>query len=389
MNRAAGRRTFETTRTSRLFGDLLSRRSHDRYVPVVGFWARLRCAHQWGVGAGLAVGVMLLVPAGGWAQSSIATAPIAQLGQQQFGNTADGSNATGELDSFWILPVTAGDAVTIDWEAQYGNVENLRAYPVGTNDFNVNSTYPITFQDASENGKDEFQFTAPRTGTMPLDFTCCPPGDFGSGGPYDFTASVQHVVRLSVPAVNRLGPSGSVKVGVHNPDGVTITDPALSVALQLHGAGQTWSPAGSASPSSGTATIPYTVPRSLAGQTLYLRVIASGPSYITEASTTQRPSAPPPPSLRILTRTARVNRESVRLSLSCRGVFWRCTGALTLRLGGTSLGSAPLSIPATDVRTVVVKLDHAGLLALDRAAHHELQVTVHVQGKQTTVLIER
>jgi hypothetical protein len=65
---------------------------------------------------------------------------------------------------------------------------------------------------------------------MPLQFLANGDGcGAGTGGSYDFTARVEHrlVVSLSAAGVNRRQRRTRFLLGVHNPDGVPVSDPRL------------------------------------------------------------------------------------------------------------------------------------------------------------------
>jgi hypothetical protein len=257
----------------------------------------------------LALGAGMASADGG---QSIAGASAVTVGQQDFGNTATGAatyNSSAHCsgggyvyDSWWALPVTAGDHVTIDWASQpYGAF--IYVYPVGTNDYNVGqATNVIGNNDLNTgpNGKNTVSLMADRDGLMPLDFEdgyyCGAP----AAGPYNFTAYVQHAVSVSIPEGSDFSFSGTIAVGVHNPDGVAISDPGLSVQLQIQASGQPWTTVGSATANAGSAAIPYTIPVSLAGQKINVRAAASGPAYVSETSAAQAvtlPAKPAPPKL--------------------------------------------------------------------------------------------
>lgn len=224
--------------------------------------------------------------------ASIASAPVVVYGQQEFGNSATdgGVNPARECahqpkNGWWTLTVTTGDEVTIDWEAlpsQY-----LEVFPPGTTDFTVANTPSLASSLISSNGRAQLSFTARVGGIMPLVIgteACDDPGD---PGPYSFTAYVAHAVRLSLPRVGHLRPGSSVPVGVHTPDGAPITDPALTVTVQLLNHGH-WQSLGTASPSNGVATIALQLPHSLHRHLAALRAIAQGPDYQHVSSASER-----------------------------------------------------------------------------------------------------
>lgn len=246
--------------------------------------------------AGLACLAVATAPA--WADGSqtISGAPTVAFGQQEFGNTSSGTqDSDGYFHSYWALPVIAGDSVTIDWEAPNyasGQYPTLRIFPVGTTDYNVGTTETSQYQDLSDNGRNELQFTAPRSGTMPVDFRSSCASCDGGAGPYEFTAAVRHRVLLAVPAKHSLPLHGTVAVTVRDPDGSGVSDAALRISLQVRTAHGAWRAVGAAAPAGGTARIRYVLPSADAGLHLRLRALATGSQYTAATSSLQVVSVP-------------------------------------------------------------------------------------------------
>jgi len=227
---------------------------------------------------------------------SIAGAPLVAYGQQQFGNTATGgidrSDACDWIySSNWLLPVVAGDHITIDWEIQASHTE-LLLYPLGINDFNVGSTGPLTTSSIDTNGRSEVVYSASASGNLPLVFTgesgglVCNVG-WHDIGPYDFTAYVQHVVRLSLPRLAAVRRRASVAVAVRNAEGGVISDPGLLVDIQIR-TRSAWLSVGRAAVSNGQAIVPLNIPLRYLHEILGLRAVAQGGSYL-EATTRSQP----------------------------------------------------------------------------------------------------
>jgi len=128
----------------------------------------------------------------------IASAPVVALEQQEFGNTASDAGAPSTcrvFESWWRLPVAAGDTAIVDFE---GNVDYVNLWPVGTTDFNLNNnTSGVQAMRIGANGKQEATFTAAVPGTMPLEFAVDRSCSFP--GPYDFTVRILHGVVLALP----------------------------------------------------------------------------------------------------------------------------------------------------------------------------------------------
>ncbi len=168
--------------------------------------------------------------------ASIASAPTVAYGQQEFGNTLTDNNVHVDCHgwSYWQLPVTAGDHLTIDFEGQ--GAQNEALYPVGTNDFNVTDTTPVQEATSGENGHQQALYTAERTGMMPLVFYVSQEKRCGEvNGPYDFTVYVKHALVLSLAAIraNHRRHETTFHISVDNPDGVPVSSPNLRMAVQL------------------------------------------------------------------------------------------------------------------------------------------------------------
>lgn len=215
---------------------------------------------------------------------SVASATPVAFGQQQFGNTANGgyyASCGEDHNSYWSLYVTAGDRLVIDWEAQTSGTE-LRLYSSGVSDFNINDSNPLAERSLSSNNRDELVFNVPRTGVMPLRFSAgC--GDATDLGPYDFTAYVAHGLELSFPRVSRLARRSSLRIGVHNPDGVALSDSHLGVAIELR-SGNKWQVIGLSAVSNGLANVPVRLARKLRGKRVRIRALAAGSGYRTTIS---------------------------------------------------------------------------------------------------------
>jgi hypothetical protein len=205
---------------------------------------------------------------------TIAGAPRAAWGVAHTGTTVDvGAPCPARIGSFfsyWTLRVIEGDRLTIDWGAQQkGTVLSL--LPAGTADPAAAPTDTDTLEEMY--GKSELNAApAARSGIVPLQvhgFVCD-----GGGGPYDFTASVRHAVRLSLPAGRRV--RSRVTVTVRTPDGRPVSSRALRVSVQARLRGH-WRPAGRASVAHGRARVRLALrPR----RRVRLRAVAYGRGYV-------------------------------------------------------------------------------------------------------------
>lgn len=246
---------------------------------------------------GLASSASALADAG-----TIASATPVVYGQQEFGNTTEGgvgqpgcdSSTGSSYRSWWALSVTAGDALTVDWETHSTSM-NLNLFPVGTTDYTFLDTNLLTSEEVNANYKAEATYTATQTGIVPLEFH----SDTGCGnppGPYNFTASVLHAVVLSLPTVTSLPLNGTISVDVHNPDGVSLSDPGLSVTFNVLVSGESaYVGVGSAPVSNGVATINFAMPSTAAGHSVTIEATSNGAGYVPGSSATQVVSVPAPP----------------------------------------------------------------------------------------------
>jgi hypothetical protein len=151
--------------------------------------------------------------------NSIATAPAVAYGQQQFGNTATGQYLDGSCGfgvnawrSYWLVNATAGDLLTINWEATKGT--ELKLMPVGTTDFTVFQTNPALTESLSSNGKSQVQYSVPQAGAMPLYFRVCSFYE-SSPGPYAFTVTAQHAVSVSLNPATYIYPTTTITGSAH------------------------------------------------------------------------------------------------------------------------------------------------------------------------------
>ena len=215
------------------------------------------------------------------AGGTIAGAPAVTPSVQQFGNTSDGALISGCRYQYWLLNTVAGDQITFDWESASKSLR-LAVYPVGTTDFSLGDTRAFVYFFLNDNGKAQSVFTAPKSGTMPVEFLTC---GTSSHGPYDFLATVRHatVVSFQRPAV--LARTGTLQVSVHNPDGAAITA-GVGATVQVRLGSEAWVPVGSATLTGDPTPVGYALPASYAGRTAQVRVVAGGAGYLSAASAT-------------------------------------------------------------------------------------------------------
>lgn len=229
--------------------------------------------------------------AAGEGGASVATAPSIPWGQQQFGTIAggstsltasycrSGSSAASQMPTrYWLLNGATGDHVTIDFEV--GPRANVIVMPNGSTDFTLDA--PPLFDDqyfinANAGGKHQLAFTLNQGGLYPVLF--CQYVDYATA--YNFTANVKHAVVLTLKKRKKLSRSGTLNVAVHTPEGLAVSDPALTVAVQIKKPhSRKWKRIGSASVSNSVAAVPYRLSSSLLGKKISIRAVTSGLNYV-------------------------------------------------------------------------------------------------------------
>jgi hypothetical protein len=244
----------------------------------------------WGFVAGLTLIACLALPAarafaaGG---ATIATAPSVSYGQQLFGNTAtdDGGETLSDCvdgESWWTLPVLAGDQVKIDYE---GGLDYMQVWGVGTTDFNIHTApSPQQFHIGS-NDKEESIVKAAIAGSMPMRFYSFDEEGFcifsGSGddyvpGPYDFTAVVQHALAAALTPVVGIYTNSIVTGAASLVDGSSLPDGVIfNLVAKWHGSEGPHSVAYSASTTAGSLNFALALPSETVGKTVRI-VITRG-----------------------------------------------------------------------------------------------------------------
>jgi hypothetical protein len=208
---------------------------------------------------------------------SIATAPSVAYGQQQLGNTADDQfleNSCGfgiaAWRSYWILNVLAGDALTIDWEAQPRT--ELKLMPVGTTDFTLFQTDSAYDQFLASNNRAQAQYTAPQTGAMPLYFRVC--DLYGSKtGPYAFTATVRHALFAALTPISNIYKQSAIAGSATLADGTPAPDGLVfHLVAKWHSGRDVLRVATSTSSSGGSLVFQLGLPAETGGKVVRLTV---------------------------------------------------------------------------------------------------------------------
>lgn len=255
-------------------------------------WDRNRILLCAGLVQGAVSAVLLVVPNAAVASggATVATAPLVALGQQEFGNTAtdNGEQTLNHCslgpetgNSWWNLPVSAGDRVTIDFESDPSVDVGLAVFSVGTTDFQVGTIGESHYATPDSNGKGYLNFTATAAGNMPIDFFDC-----ATAGPYDFIAYIQHglIVSLKQSSSSRHNHRTSFSVAAWTPSGALVTSTSLREDVQLRSEGR-WI-------TLETLTAPtafkLTWSRARRGKFQSVRVVVHGPGFVTATSRTIR-----------------------------------------------------------------------------------------------------
>jgi len=243
----------------------------------------------------LAVSVLstlLASPAMAEGGGTIAAAPKVVFGQQEFGNLNNGgvvnvSFCGNVYEEFWLVPVTIGDRVSLDWEINGwdpnsdGGAE-IDLFPVGTTDFTIDNVQALLQSGPNSEGKQQISWTASSSGQMVVRIaSSCVSRPYA----YDFTAYVTHALAVSVPATHIIHTGQQLTVGVHSPDGGTVSGPKVVLQLRLSGR---WISLGSAKTVNSAARVFIRVPAHYASQSGLLRAQVSGVGYKTTSSRVER-----------------------------------------------------------------------------------------------------
>lgn len=239
-------------------------------------------------------------PAAAEGGQSISGSPLVAYGLHESGNTANG--AKGEFqsncgeqfglnrNSFWQLPVTVGDQVTIDWGAVILDSTCLTVYPIGTNDFGLQSARPEESTEQGSNGKQEMRFVAPASGNLILDFAATElySGCTSCAGPYEFTATLQHTLQLSLAVPPVIRPNSTVTAAVTQNTGTPVPDGvAFVVQAKWYSDGETQLYEAAATTAGGAVSFPLALPLSAVGHNVRLKVgRAEDAGYVSVVSNT-------------------------------------------------------------------------------------------------------
>lgn len=132
------------------------------------------------------------VPAAHAEGSSIATASTVAIGQQETGNTGtvpygySPGSCGPETGQYWLLPLNAGEQVTIAWGSSDDYVTGLDIWPAGTADSTIAIGGRAAWASIGENGQQQTEFTATAAGVYPIVFD----DSCGQPGPFQFTVTV-------------------------------------------------------------------------------------------------------------------------------------------------------------------------------------------------------
>lgn len=204
--------------------------------------------------------------------ANIASAPTVVYGQHTFGNTNTGEWDCGPAE-FWNLSMKAGDQVTIDWAATDGRYAHGAAiYPAGTTDFSINNVSYLKYYEIGENNHAEAVFSTGVGGSYPLIFAASGCDEDHHGGPYDFTATIQHALTIALKSYTHIRTTTVIGASANLVDGTPVPD---GTAFSLF---VTWpnpnheSATYTATSAAGAFSFPLALPPSAMGKTATLIV---------------------------------------------------------------------------------------------------------------------
>lgn len=267
----------------------------------------------------VAVGLLGVAVPGAMAEGgkTISAAPVISYGIHETGDTSSGGEGSfhheceGQfelnLNSFWQLPVTVGDHVTIDWEAVIPDSTCLTVFPIGTNDFGLQTADPEESTEQGSNGKQEMKFTAPASGNLILNFSATKlhSGCTDCAGPYGFTALFQHTLQMTLAAPASVPTNGALTASVTQNTGTPVPDGLVFWLLgSWNEGGEKKTFSGTGTSSGGSISFPLGLPVTAAGHKVTFKAgRAEDGSYIealsnpitTEAEAPVLAPAPAPP----------------------------------------------------------------------------------------------
>jgi hypothetical protein len=216
--------------------------------------------------------------------ATISSGPPVSFGHQLFGNTAsdDGGKTLSDCvdgESWWSLPVLAGDKIKIDWE---GGADYMQAWQVGTTDFNIHTApFPQQFHIGS-NDKEESVIEAPVAGTMPLRFYSVTEegfcifdtsGDDYTPGPYDFVANVQHALATALTPATWIYPNTVITGAASLIDGSPLPDGVVfNLVAKWHSSGNLLKASYSAATAGGSLAFQLALPEETVGKVVRLAI---------------------------------------------------------------------------------------------------------------------
>ncbi len=248
---------------------------------------------------------------------TISAAPVVSYGVHESGDTSTGGEGRFaddcedqyelNLNSFWQLPVTVGDHVTIDWEAVIPDSSCLTVFPIGTNDFGLQTAHPEESTEQGSNGKQEMKFTAPATGSLILDFAATKlySGCTDCAGPYGFTALLQHSLQIGLAAPASVPTNGALTASVSQNTGAPVPDGLVFWLLgSWNEGGEKKTFSGTGTSSGGNISFPLGLPVTAAGHKVnfkagrsedgsYVEALSNPITTEAEAPVIAAPPAPP------------------------------------------------------------------------------------------------
>ena len=221
--------------------------------------------------------------------TTIASAPTITPGQRVFGNTASepvvdvGVPCVLYSGQWWLLDLRAGDRVEVIWEnpapAEHFSICVFGAG--GTDARPGRLVMRSTRVHPPHSGGATFLAAATWAHPLFIGHIGFINPRSGDPGPYSILTSVLHRALVYVPRLLRVTLRGKLVADIRTPEGEPVTASGLQLRLVGIWKDKPHLPPSkhvlaAASPSSGVAVFPYTLPRKLAGRVIGLRVVGGG-----------------------------------------------------------------------------------------------------------------
>ncbi len=208
--------------------------------------------------------------------ASLSIAPVVSSGSTYSANFSVDRLHSGNTE-LWKVRLLSGDDFFLNGiRSKAASSFVVRVFPVGTEEATVSTKRPVYEGRLSS----LVAVTASRSGTYPIAISCSTKRRCAI---IRFSILITHELVLYIPNTTRLGLTGSFTVIVRTPGGAPATGRDLIVSLyglwRDTSASVTHHVLSSTKVIHGRAVFTYHLPTGLAGKTISLQAIASGPGY--------------------------------------------------------------------------------------------------------------